>query len=95
MYKQKEICAIGFDLWQVKSGTIFDDVLVTDDVEYAKKALEGLKAKQDGEKKAKEEQDKAEKEAAKEEEKKDESDDEDEDNDEEEKESAPVTEVSY
>jgi len=28
--------AIGFDVWQVKSGSIFDDVLVTDDVEYAK-----------------------------------------------------------
>lgn len=95
LYKQKEICAIGFDLWQVKSGTIFDDVLITDDVEYAKKALEGLKAKQEGEKKAKEELDKAEKEAAKEEEKKEEeSDEDDDDNDDEEKESAPVTEVS-
>ncbi|CAG8606921.1 731_t:CDS:2 [Paraglomus occultum] len=26
---------IGFDLWQVKSGTIFDNILITDDVEYA------------------------------------------------------------
>ncbi|OUM64236.1 hypothetical protein PIROE2DRAFT_69283 [Piromyces sp. E2] len=28
---------VGFDLWQVKSGTIFDDIVVTDDVEEAKK----------------------------------------------------------
>lgn len=83
------------DLWQVKSGTIFDDILITDDVEYAKKALEGLKEKQDGEKKAKEEQDKVEKESSKEEEKKaEESDEDDDSNDEDEKESAPVTEVS-
>lgn len=28
---------IGFDLWQVKSGTIFDNILITDDIEEAKK----------------------------------------------------------
>ncbi|CAG8495332.1 5612_t:CDS:2 [Ambispora leptoticha] len=28
---------IGFDLWQVKSGTIFDNILITDDTEYAEK----------------------------------------------------------
>lgn len=28
---------VGFDLWQVKAGTIFDNILVTDDVDYAKK----------------------------------------------------------
>ena len=27
--KYKEFCTIGFDLWQVKSGTIFDNVLAT------------------------------------------------------------------
>jgi len=32
--------AIGIDLWQVKSGTIFDDILVTDDVEYAEEVAE-------------------------------------------------------
>ena len=37
LYKHKEICAIGLDLWQVKSGTIFDNFLLTDDPEYAKK----------------------------------------------------------
>merc|ERR1712164_67478 len=28
--------AIGFELWQVKSGTLFDDIIVTDSVEEAK-----------------------------------------------------------
>lgn len=35
--KFEEICAVGFDLWQVKSGTIFDNVLITDDAAEAKK----------------------------------------------------------
>merc|ERR1712242_2439 len=35
--KYDEVCKIGFDLWQVKSGTIFDNVLITDDVAEAKK----------------------------------------------------------
>jgi hypothetical protein len=42
LYKRDEICAIGFDLWQVKSGTIFDNVLITDDPEYAKKVGEDV-----------------------------------------------------
>lgn len=37
LYKRDEICAIGFDLWQVRSGTIFDNVLITDDPEVARK----------------------------------------------------------
>merc|ERR1712151_918751 len=28
--------AIGFELWQVKSGTLFDDIIVTDSIEEAK-----------------------------------------------------------
>ena len=31
---------VGFELWQVKSGTIFDNILVTDDVEYAARFAE-------------------------------------------------------
>jgi len=31
LYLQPEVCAVGFDLWQVKAGTIFDNVLVGDD----------------------------------------------------------------
>lgn len=35
LYKYDNIGAVGFDLWQVKSGTIFDNILVTDSEEYA------------------------------------------------------------
>jgi calreticulin len=35
LYKYKDIGFIGFDLWQVKSGTIFDNILLTDDEKYA------------------------------------------------------------
>ncbi len=30
LYAYEDFGAIGFDLWQVKSGTIFDNVLITD-----------------------------------------------------------------
>lgn len=36
LYLYEDFGAIGFDLWQVKSGTIFDNVLVADSVEDAK-----------------------------------------------------------
>lgn len=63
--KYGEICKVGFDLWQVKSGTIFDNVLVTDDVEEAKKVAEETFALTvDAEKKMKEEQDEEEKKKA-------------------------------
>merc|ERR1719399_1987176 len=48
---------VGIDVWQVKSGTIFDNLLITDDVEAAKAAADKLKTFQDGEKKQKEEKD--------------------------------------
>lgn len=54
-------------MWQVKSGTIFDNVLITDDVELAKKAAEGVKATQEGEKKVKDAQDEEERKKAEEE----------------------------
>jgi len=58
LYKKKEICAVGFDLWQVKSGTIFDNILLTDDVDYAKQKGEEIwKARIEGEQKMKKEQD--------------------------------------
>jgi calreticulin len=37
IYMLKGVSAVGFDLWQVKSGTRFDNILITDDIEYAKK----------------------------------------------------------
>merc|ERR1711971_1529291 len=33
--KYDEFCKVGLDLWQVKSGTIFDNFLITDDIESA------------------------------------------------------------
>lgn len=42
LYSRKEICAIGFDLWQVKSGTIFNNVLITDDIEVAKEKANSI-----------------------------------------------------
>merc|ERR1712139_740022 len=41
VYHYEDSGFIGFDLWQVKGGTIFDNVIITDDVaeadEFAKK----------------------------------------------------------
>merc|ERR1712190_165527 len=35
VYKYDDFGFIGFDLWQVKGGTIFDNVIITDDVAEA------------------------------------------------------------
>merc|ERR1712146_380777 len=56
---------VGFELWQVKSGTIFDDILVTDDVSIAESALKEFTKKQVGQKKMEEEEKKKEEEAKK------------------------------
>ena len=62
LYRQKEICIVGLDLWQVKSGTIFDNILLTDDPEYAKQFGQDIwKPTIEGEKKMKELQDNEEK----------------------------------
>ena len=85
--KYDEFCKIGLDLWQVKSGTIFDNFLITDDPAVAKKAGEDLWAvTRDAEKKMKDAQDEEEKAKAEEEAKKDEDDEDEDDIDEEEKE---------
>merc|ERR1712179_551955 len=66
--KYDEICKIGFDLWQVKSGTIFDNILITDDIAEAKKiGDETWGATKDAEKAMKDEQDEVEKKKAEEE----------------------------
>merc|ERR1712172_351327 len=63
--KFDEVCKLGFDLWQVKSGTIFDNLMITDDPEAAKKAGEDLwAATKDAEKKMKDEQDEEERKKA-------------------------------
>merc|ERR1739844_862578 len=66
--KYTDICKIGFDLWQVKAGTIFDNVLITDDVAEAKRiGDETWGATKDPEKAMKDEQDEVEKTKAEEE----------------------------
>merc|ERR1739844_413693 len=73
--KYEENCKIGFDLWQVKSGTIFDNLIITDDPAAAKKAGEDLWAvTKEAEKKMKDEQDEEQRKKADEEAKKDEDD---------------------
>merc|ERR1711939_975626 len=50
---------VGFELWTVNNGTIFDNILVTDDLEYAKAQGEKLwRPTADGEKDVKEKWDK-------------------------------------
>jgi calreticulin len=81
--KFDEVCKIGFDLWQVKSGTIFDNILITDDVDEAKKVGdETWGVTKDAEKKMKDEQDEAEKAKAESEAKEAEPEEEEEDDDE-------------
>lgn len=71
LYSYADIGAIGFDLWQVKSGTIFDNILITDDEETAKKVGdETFGATKDPEKKMKDAQDEEERKQREEEEKK-------------------------
>lgn len=64
LYLREEICTVGLDLWQVKSGTIFGNFLFTDDVEYAKTQAAGVKTTQEGEKKIKDQQDEEERKKA-------------------------------
>merc|ERR1719158_1755045 len=58
LYSYEKFGTVGIDVWQVKSGTIFDNILITDDVAYAKEHAEKTwKAQKDGEKAAKEKAD--------------------------------------
>jgi len=51
----------GIDVWQVKSGTIFGNFLLTDDWDTAKEQIDEINANREGEKKLKEEADAKEK----------------------------------
>ncbi|KAK7603144.1 hypothetical protein V9T40_003143 [Parthenolecanium corni] len=83
LYFKEEVCAIGFDLWQVKSGTIFGNILITDDINVAKEIGDTVwKPMFEGEKKMKEAQDEAER-KEQEQKKPEENDDEEEDEEEE------------
>lgn len=56
LYEMKNIGHIAFDLWQVTAGTIFDNILLTDDLQYAKKMAKEVW--EDLKEKEKEEEDK-------------------------------------
>jgi len=59
LYQFADNGAVGFELWQVKAGTIFDNILVSDSVEEAKEHAEKTWAKTTKDEKThKEEQDK-------------------------------------
>jgi len=45
---------VGFELWQVKAGSIFDNILVADSIEDSKAGAERVRKAQEGEKKAEE-----------------------------------------
>lgn len=35
IYAYDDFSSVGIDIWQVKSGSIFDDILLTDDIKTA------------------------------------------------------------
>jgi len=84
IYKYADFGFIGFDLWQVKGGTIFDNVIITDDKAEADSLAKRWQELSKLEKSKKEEEDATNKEEAK---KEDNSKDEDDDEEEEKKES--------
>lgn len=83
LYAYDSISAIGFDLWQVKSGTIFDSILITDEASKAEAAVEAFKTRKAGEEAMKKAEEEAEKKKKEEEEKAKKSDDDDEEEDDE------------
>merc|ERR1712183_1086767 len=82
VYKFDEFGFIGFDLWQVKGGTIFDNIIITDDKAEADAFAGKWKALSEVEKaKKKEEDDKKKEEAASKAAEADDDDDDDDDED--------------
>merc|ERR1712083_664583 len=83
LYKYADFGFIGFDLWQVKGGTIFDNVIITDDVAEADAFAKKWVSLSQHEKAKKKEEDDAKKAEAdkKAEQDKDDDDDDDEDED--------------
>merc|ERR1712139_132304 len=79
VYKYDAFGFIGFDLWQVKGGTIFDNVILTDDVAAADALAAKWKAQSEVEKAAKKKEEDEKKEADKK--KEDEADDDDDEED--------------
>merc|ERR1712182_74232 len=53
VYAYDDIGAVGFELWTVNKGSIFDNILLTDSFEHAKKVGEAILARTEKEKDAK------------------------------------------
>merc|ERR1712242_140787 len=87
LYKYDNFGFIGFDLWQVKGGTIFDNVIITDDTAEADAFAKKWKALSQLEKSKKEEEDAAKKAEDDKKAEEDKTDDDDDDDEEEKKES--------
>merc|ERR1712039_1038085 len=85
VYKFADFGFLGFDLWQVKGGTIFDNVIVCDDQAEADGFAKKWKALSEVEKAKKKEEDDAKKTEEKKEDSKDEDDDDDDDDEDEKK----------
>merc|ERR1740121_673317 len=83
LYSYADFGFIGFDPWQVKGGTIFDNVIITDDAAEADAFVAKWKALSEVEKAKKKEEDDAKKAEA--DKKAESSDDDDDDDDDEEK----------
>merc|ERR1712136_475123 len=83
VYKYEDFSFIGFDLWQVKGGTIFDNIIITDDVAEADAFVAKWKALREVEKQKKKEADEEKAAAAKNAAEADDDDDDDDDEDEE------------
>merc|ERR1712050_711933 len=79
VYKYADFGFIGFDLWQVKGGTIFDNVILCDDKAEADAFAAKWKALSEVEKAKKKEEDDAKATEEKKEDSKDEDDDDDDD----------------
>merc|ERR1712118_169074 len=86
VYKYADFGFIGFDLWQVKGGTIFDNIIITDDKTKADAFSAKWKELSEVEKSKKKEED----DSKKAEDKKKEDEDEDDDDDEEKKDAEEI-----
>jgi len=86
LYLYEDNSLVGIEVWQVKAGTIFDNVLITDDVAEAKKFAELTNKTKEGEKKAFDESEKVRRDNEEEERKKAEEAEGDDEDEEEEKE---------
>merc|ERR1712050_247941 len=82
LYKYDDFGFLGFDLWQVKGGTIFDNIIITDDASEADAFVKTWKELSEVEKAAKKAEDDSKAASSSEESKKDDADEDEDDEDE-------------